>query len=323
MITEGTTATPAPAQKPAGATAVSAVPVNGATSTTPPPIPSDAERKTREAEIKKRGAALKAEKDALNKDRAAILSEQKALAAEKAELSEWKRLWDQRLTDPDAFMSRAYSKEWRTDLGKVDAGDKTTLVVRQMQEQMDAQKKAQAAKDKEAADALKASEEKAKQDQADAEEKAFQEYRQDISTRWIKEHAAEFPSLFRAGLGYEIANKVRAVHKETGEVPDEMVIAKELEEQLDKVIDGVLGEKKWQEKIAAQFKPASPVRKPDPLPFQVTPRKAISQDMAPGTKPAAKPLTREERKEAIRRMSSAELEQKANQYRGLRVEAEE
>lgn len=267
-----------------------------------PPIVDDTERKKREAEIKKRGAELKAEKDTINKKRAELLAEQKQLDEERKEMAEFKKWRSTATVDPDAFLGPIYGKDWRDALAKYTAGDGTPLAVRQLREQLEAEKKARetddAKKANAAKDAASKAEEAAKKEAADKEEAEFKAYQQDIATKWIKENEAKYPTLAASGLAHEIANKARVIFLQTGEMPDEHVIAAEFEATLDKLFDTVYATPKWSEKLAAKFKAPSPVRKVDPPMFQVKQR-SISQEMAPGTK--APPMTREQKREALLR----------------------
>ncbi len=232
-----------------------AVPPNGEQK---PAVPdaAAAERLKREGEIKKRGAELKAEKDALNTQRAQVLAEQKKLDAARAEIAEAKRREALALTDPDGFLAPIYGKDWTDKLARAKAGDATSLDVQKLRKEWEDERAAQAVAKKaedEAKEKQKAEETKTA---AEEEERAFQEYRQDIAGRWMKEHEKDFPSLARTGLAREVANRVRAHHQKTGEMPDEMEIAKGLESELDKLLESVFeGDPRWQEKVKAKIQP--------------------------------------------------------------------
>lgn len=265
----------------------------------------DAAEIARQAEIKKRGAELKAGKDLLNKQRAEILAEQKLLEAEKKELAEFKGWRSQATIDPDAFLTPVYGKDWRDALAKHTAGDATPLAIRQLREEFENQRKADREAEAKRVAAEAAAAAKAEKDKEAAEEAEFQKYVKDISTTWIEERKEKFPTLHGTKMAIEIAKRARAKFKETGEMPNEEEIAAAVEEELDKLIEPVLSSKKWSEKLKAKFSPPSPpVRQTEQPTFSVA-RKAISQDMASGTKPPEKPLTREQKREKLANMDDA------------------
>src|SRR5216684_559992 len=273
------------------------------------PSAEELDHKARVAEIKATGAKLKAEKNALNRQRADILEQEKGLKKEREELAEFKRWRAQATTDPDQFLAPIYGKEWRDVLAKATAGDATPLEIRKLREEWEAERKANAKKETEREEEDRKAQEDAAKKAQQKEEEAFNGYMEEINTTWIKEHEKDFPSIAATGLGYQIAVNVRALHQnggkvgdreyKPGEVPDELLVAKDLEEKLDKLLDTVYATPKWKERLAAVFKPVPVERKKEPpLPYQYVPRKAISQDMAASgaAKEQQRPLDREARK---------------------------
>lgn len=282
------------------------------------------------AAIKERGRQNKAERDALNKQRAENLAEQKKIDAAKGELTEARRIREMHATattEPTKFLETIFGANWQDTLAKFQVGDKTPLEMAQLRAKLSTLEAKANEKPAEPDPAA----EQAKLDAAQRQqmEQQFASYRADTEKRFAAggEYEADFPALTKAGAGGLVADEMRRAHERgeldgldaAGIIVKEREFATIKEGDLDKLTEGMLALPKW----SARVKPPPAVKKAEPpLPFKVAPR-AVSQQMAAGTTPPAKRMTREERKAALVGLPAEEWSKRVEGARSIRIASDE
>lgn len=282
------------------------------------------------AAIKEKGRQNKAERDALNKQRAENIAEQKKIEAAKSELTEARRIREMHATattDPSKFLEGIFGAQWQDTLAKFQTGDKTPLEMVQMRAKLQALEAK--ANEKPAEPDLAAEQAKNEAAQRQQLEQQFASYRADTEKRFAAggEYEADFPEISRAGAGGLVADEMRKAHERgdldgldgAGIIAKEREFAVALVGNLDKLTEGMLALPKW----SARVKPPPAVKKAEPaLPFKVAPR-AVSQQMAAGTTPSAKRMTREERKAALVGLPADEWSKRVEGARSIRIASDE
>lgn len=302
----------------------------GATATTPPTAVTLTPGGLTPDQIKARGREIKAEKEALNTQRASLLAQEKAIKAAQGELTEARRIREMHATattDPTAFLQGIFGANWQDTLAKFQVGDKTPLEMVQLRAKLQALEAK--ANEKPAEPDPAAEQAKIDKQQRDQLEQQFASYRLDTEKRFAAggEYEADFPEISRAGAGGLVADEMRKAHERgdldgldaAGIIAKEREFAVALVGNLDKLTEGMLALPKW----SARVKPPPAVKKAEPpLPFKVAPR-AVSQQMAAGTTPPAKRLTREERKAALVGLPADEWSKRVEGARSIRIASDE